>query len=161
MKYKVKAFYSRKMIGKVTFQYLIKAMGLSFYIAMLLSTAIALYLFLTGNRTLLLAIFSAVSVFGILIFLRMYSHYFSGANREFKKIEGDSTWLTIRENGISLNNESDSLKWKDLFKVWKNKDAYLFFTTKDSFIICPIQGFDEEVIQFIDSKLDEFRITTQ
>ena len=158
MKYKVKAHYSRKMIGKATIQYQIKAMGWSFYTAMIISTGLALYLYLTGNRTILLAVFSAVAVFGILIFLRMYTHYFSGANREYKKHGGDTTWLTFRENGVSFNSETDALKWKDLYKVWSNEEAYLFFTAKDAFIICPTEGFEGEVIQFIENKLDEFRV---
>jgi len=161
MKYKVKAKYSKKLIGKTTLQYIFKAMGWSFYIAMAISTAIALYLNFTGNRTLLLAVFSAVSIFGVLIFLRMYSHYFSGANREFKKLDGDSTWLTFRENGISFNSETDSIKWKDLYKVWSTKDAFLFFTAKDAFIICPTTGFEEDVLKYIDDKLAEFRVTRQ
>ena len=161
MKYKVKAIYSKKMIGKTTFQYLIKTMGWSFYIAMAISTAIALYLLLTGNKTILLAVFSAVSIFGILIFLRMYSHFFSGANREFKNLEGNSSWITFRENGISFNSEKDSIKWKDLYKAWSTDDAFLFFTDKDAFILCPTAGFEEDIIQFINIKLNEFRVKRQ
>ena len=158
MKYKVKATYSKKMIVKTTFQYLLKSMGWSFYSAMAVSTAIALYLYFSGNRTLLLAIFSAVSIFGVLIFLRMFSHFFSGANRELKKLEGNSVWLTFRENGVSFNKEMDSIQWKDLYKAWSTEDAWLFFTSKDAFIICPTKGFEEEVLQFIKNKLEEFRI---
>ena len=161
MKHKVKTIYSQKMIAGITFQYLIKAMGWSFYSAMTISAAIAFYLYVTGNRTVLLAVFSGVSLFGILIFLRMFSHYFSNANREYKKLDGNTAWLTFREKGISFNNESDSLKWKDLFKVWSTEKAFLFFTTKDSFIICPTEGYEREVIEFINEKLDEFRIKRQ
>ncbi len=161
MKHKVKLSYSRKMIVKATLQYLTKAMGWSFYAAMTISTSLALYLFFTGNRTILLAVFSAVSVFGILIFLRMFSLYFSGPNNEIKKMDGNSTWLTFRENGITFNNETDSMKWKDLYKVWSTKDAYLFFTAKDAFIICPTSDLEEVVLLFIKQKLNEFRVSGQ
>lgn len=155
MKYKVKVTYSRKIIAKATFQYLIKAMGWPYYVAMFLSASLALYMYLTGDRTILLAAFSAVSIFGVLIFLRMFSHYFSGPNNEIKKMEKNSIWLTIRENGISFNNETDSVKWKDLYKVWWTEEAYLFFTAKDAFIICPKEGFEDEVIQFINQKVNK------
>ncbi len=158
MKYKVKAQYSKELIKKTTFKYLIKSLGISFYGAASISLAIALYLFFSGNRSILLPVFCTVSVFSVLIFFRLYSHYYNGANKEFKKLEGESAWITIKENGISFTTDSDSLKWKDLHKVWSTKEAYLFFTAKDSFIICPTAGFDEEQISFINAKLEEFRI---
>lgn len=161
MKYKVKAIYSRKLIGRVTLQYLIKAMGWSFYTAMIISITLACYLYFSGNRTILLAVFSAVSVFGVLIFLRMFSHYFSGPNRDLKKLKHQESWLTFRENGISFNNETDSLKWKNIYKVWSTDKVFLFFTSKDAFIICPTASFEKEVIQFIQKKLAEFRVTGQ
>ena len=151
----------QKLIIKATVRYLIKTMGWSFYISISIAAAAVIYLLITENRTILLPVFSAVTIFGILIFLRMFSHYFSGANREFKKLQGDSAWLTFRENGISFNSDSDSIRWKDLHKVWPTKDAFLFFTDKNSFIIRPTAGFDSEIIQFINDKVDEFRITRQ
>ncbi len=158
MKYKVKTSYSSSLIWRTTFKYQIKSMGWSFYSAMAISTTIALYLFFSGNRTILLPVFSIVSILAVLIFLRMFSHYFSGANREFKKMDEKTAWITFRENGISFNADSDSLKWKDLFKAWTTKEAFLFFTSKDSFIICPKADLEHELIDFIYTKLKEFRI---
>lgn len=158
MKYKVKTIYSRKLIGKITIQYLIKSMGWTFYSAMTISAVIAVSLYLKGNRTILPAVFFCVFIFAVLIFLRMYSHFFSSANREFKKMKGNSSEVIFRENGISFISETNSIKWKDLYKVWSTDEAFLFFTSKDAYIICPTAGFDTNVMAFINEKLDEFRV---
>ena len=158
MKYKVQTYYSGKLIALTALKYLIKSMGIPFYSALFLSAAIAVYLISSGNNTILPTVFSIVSIFGILIFLRMFSHYFSGANREYKKIKGTETWLTIREQGITFHGNADPLNWKDLHKAWATKEAFLFFTSKDSFIICPRQGLGDEISDFIIARLGFFRI---
>lgn len=158
MKLKTKAKYSTGFIAKTILQYQMKAMGPSFYIAMLISLGMALFLILSRNQTILPAVFSGVSVLGVLIFLRMFALYFNGANSEFKKMSGDSVEIIFREQGISVGGSVDSLKWKDLHKVWMTEDAYLFFRSKDSFLICPSFLFDDEIHEFIERKIGEFRI---
>jgi len=136
-------------------------MGWSFYTAMGVALAIFLFLYSSGNRTVLLPVFAGVLILGILIFLRMFAFYFSGANGEYKKLRGSRIDATFRENGITFGAGTDTLRWKDLHKVWSTKEAYLFFVAKDKYIICPTSGLSSEVIGFIDEKLDEFRVKSQ
>lgn len=161
MKHKSEALYTTGLIVRTTFRFLLKNMGISFYGAMAVALCIDIYLLATGNRTILTAVFSGVLIFGVLIFLRMYSHYFSGANKDLKNLKGKSVAVTFRENGISFDSDSESLKWKDITKVWLTKEAYLFFTAKDRYVIFPLAGLGDEIKAFVDDKLGEFRIPRQ
>jgi len=158
MKYKSELNYSTVLIARATFRYLLKAMGWSFYAAIGISLSITIYLYVSGNRTILLGIFSGVIILGVLIFLRMFALYFSGANGEYRKLKGNRIEATIRENGISFGSSGETLRWKDLHKAWKTKGAYLFFTSKDSYVLCPTSDFEDEVSSFIEQKLREFSI---
>ncbi|MBN2659579.1 MAG: YcxB family protein [Spirochaetales bacterium] len=123
--------------------------------------AITLYLLLSGNRTVLLPVFSGILILGVLIFLRMFAFYFSGANGEYKKLRGTKISATFRENGINFGTATETLKWKDLYKFRKTGEAFLFFLTKEKYIICPSSDLDGEIIDFINEKLKEFRINGQ
>lgn len=161
MKYKTEARFSSGLIIRTVFRYVVRAMGWSFYAALGVSASAALYLYFTGNRTILLPVFTGVTVLGILIFLRMYAHYFTGVNRDFRKLESPVLQVFLKENGISFNGQTDSIRWKDLVKAWSTAEAYLFFTSKDSFVIFPRGGLDSEAEKYIEDRLDEFRVNRQ
>ncbi|MBB6482677.1 YcxB family protein [Spirochaeta isovalerica] len=161
MKYKVDLNYSTGLIARTTLSYLNKSMGWSFYTAMGISLLITLFLYFSGNRTVLLPVFLGVLILGVLIYLRMFAFYFSGANGEYKKLRGSRISATIRENGITFGTGGETLRWKDLSKFSNTDEAFLFFVTKDKYIICPSSDIDEETRSFIFEKLDEFRISRQ
>ena len=157
MRHEVQVTYAEALLRKTTLQFVNRWIGWKFYVALVFLVTALIYLCSTGDRSWFIPVLGTILVLAVLVVIRMYTFYLKSSMSVFKQMLNKTVTFVFDDVGMSVKSEagSGSLKWELLPRLWQFPDAWLLFTSKNTYSTFPIADVPDEVKDFIVSKMKE------
>jgi membrane associated rhomboid family serine protease len=157
MTYEITVNYTEALIRRITRRFVNRFLGLSFYLALGILGASALFFVIQGNTGWIVGLAGAVFGMGVAIVVLLHTVPIRSAVAILRRMPSQSTTFVFDDDGISIRNETGAGvgKWWVIKKVWKFPEAWLLFHAKNVYWTLPIAMVSEEMKAFIESKVKE------
>lgn len=149
--------YTPEIIKFAAWQFWRRSVGTGGFVVFALMLALAVYLFVRGDRSWQLGAIGAVVLLCFLFGVASYRIYLSRSMEKFKRISDSVAKFQFTENGIWAESDigSSEVRWSFIEKIWIFPSVWLLFYPKQGYSTLPVADIDRELQQFIIKKVRE------
>ena len=157
MEYRVTVKYTPKLIKFAARQFWWRSIGIGGFITFALMVALFAYLLIIGDRSWLLGITGATVLLSFLFGVAAYRIFLARPLEKFWKLNDAAATFRFSDTGIGVESAigTTEISWTFIEKIWMFADVWLIFYPKQGYSTLPVAGLDEELKQFILSRVRE------
>ena len=147
--------YDRPLVRRALNRFMVRRLGTSFFIALLVIIVVFFFSYLTGSWNWLLT-YIALAIATVLAFLSFVYYARLRAAEGFFDKANDPT-VTFRFTTEGVRTESDlgsaDLKWQVFDEILKFQDVWLLVYAKSGYMTLPLDQLTPECSQFIEQQM--------
>ena len=149
--------YTPEIIKFAVRQFWRRSIDAGGFAAFILMTALAIYLFVIGDRSWLLGVVGTAVLFCFVIGAASYRIYLSRSMEKFKRMNDGIAKFQFSDNGIWVESDigASEVAWAFIEKIWVFPKVWLLFYPKQGYSTLPVADIDDELRQFIIEKVRE------
>lgn len=149
--------YTPEIIRFSARQFWRRSIGLSGFVTFGLMLGLAVYLLIDGERSWQSGVVWTVVLLSLLVGVVSYRIYLSRSMEKFKRLKDATAKFRFTDKGIWVESEigSSEVAWNFIEKIWAFPNVWLLFYPKQGYTTLPVTEIDEELRQFIISKVTE------
>jgi len=149
--------YTPEIIRFAARQFWWRSFGRRGLVIFALLLALAVYFFVTGDRSWLIGFLGAAVLVCLFIGIFSYRSSLSRPMEKFKAMKSATARFRFTGRGIWAESDvgSAEISWAFIEKIWAFPNVWLLFYPKQGYSTLPVTEIDEELRQFIINKVTE------
>jgi hypothetical protein len=133
--------YSEPLLRRVTRRYVLRMLGLSYWVGAAVALAAAAYFLVEGDRTWYLGVALTAAILGLALPLMTYRLHLRNALATMSRLPDPAqAGFTADAAGFTIENPVGrvSLPWENLHRVLREQDAWLLLLAENQFVTVPL-----------------------
>jgi hypothetical protein len=156
-KQEIIAEFTPEMIKAVSRRFVMRYLGIVYFIIMAIATVAFLYEVFHGEKDWMIGAVGAIIGFGILFPLLLWWKTERGGLNRLRRMPSPLVKFIFDEKGIAIESDLGvgTLGWKSIEKIWEFPEAWLLFAGKQQHVTVPISALTEELKQVIKAEIEK------
>lgn len=147
--------YDKRLVRRALNRFMVKRLGMSFFVAIFAVVAVLLASYLSGYWSLILNIVSIALGAAIAFLIYVYIARLRSAEGFFDKADEPTATLTFTDDGVLTDSDlgTTNLKWQVFDEILKFPDIWLLVYAKSGYMTLPLDQLTPECCNFIEQKI--------
>ncbi|MGH9947719.1 MAG: YcxB family protein [Pyrinomonadaceae bacterium] len=157
MNREIEVRYTRELIKFAVRKFWTRSIGVGGFVSFGIVFAAFIYFLLTSDRSWTLGFLGSVVGLGLVIGIVSYLTYLNRSLEKFKRMDEPTATFRFTDERIAMESNIGwtELSWTMIDKIWKYPSVWLVFIARQGYLTLPTADLDDELKQFITSKVED------